>query len=263
MSKIHELCSFLEQIAPLELQESYDNAGLIYGSPNDEITGVLFSLDATEEVVNEAKSLGCNVVVSHHPIIFRGLKKISPTYYVDRSIISAIRNEIALYAIHTNLDNILHQGVNGKIAQVLGLEQIKILAPKRPDNPLEGAGIVGRFAQAIELDEVLDLIKAKFNMPYLRHTRRLKDKIQTVALCGGSGSFLVPQAIRSGADLYLSADFKYHEFFEADDKIMIVDIGHYESEFYTIQHLFELVSQNFRTFATHCTKTITNPVQYY
>ncbi len=263
--KIGELAAFLEGIAPLNLQESYDNAGLIVGDPGAEITGVVFCLDSTEAVVEEAVGLGCNLVVAHHPIVFRGLKKINGKNYVERAVIHAIRSDVALYAIHTNLDNILRHGVNERIAQRLGLSNLKILSPKKdlakPD-PGIGAGVVGELAEPMGERDFLQSIKKKMGAGVVRHTALLGRPVRRVAVCGGSGSFLLPDAIRAGADVFVTADFKYHEFFDADGRVLVADIGHFESEQFTIDLLHGLCAENFSTFALRLTNTRTNPVFY-
>ncbi len=264
--KIRDLTAFLEQTAPLHLQENYDNAGLIVGNPQTEISGVLFCLDSTEAVIEEAVRLGCNMVVAHHPIIFRGLKKINGKNYVERTVIEAIRNDVAIYAIHTNLDNVLQNGVNERIARQLGLTNLQILSPKIDlasglDQNI-GAGVVGDLAAPISERDFLFFIKEKMRTGIVRHTGLLEKTVIRVAVCGGSGSFLLPDAIRAGADIFVTADFKYHEFFDADGQIVIADIGHFESEQFTINLLYELCAEKFATFALHLTKTRTNPVFY-
>ncbi len=263
--KIKELAQFLEQIAPLALQENYDNAGLIVGSPETEIRGVLCCLDSTEAVVAEAVATGCNVIVAHHPIVFRGLKKLNGKNYVERTVIAAIKNDVAIYAIHTNLDNVLRNGVNERIAQRLGLENLKILSPKKDlasPSPEIGAGVLGTFSKPISERDFLVFLKEKMGAGSLRHTAFLNNMVEKVAICGGSGSFLLSDAIRSGADVFVTADYKYHEFFDADGQILIADIGHFESEQFTMNLLFELIEQNFSTFALRLAQSRTNPVFY-
>ncbi len=262
MTRIYQLAQFLESIAPLPLQETYDNAGLLIGNPEWEIQNVLCCLDATEAVLDEAKKKGCNVVVSHHPIVFKGLKQIQGRHYVDRAVIYAIKNDIALYAIHTNLDNIFRNGVNEEISRQLGLEKIKLLLPKY-DSTTVGAGMIGLLPQEMEGLEFLNYVKKQLDTSLIRHTRLLGKPIQKVAVTGGAGAFLIPEAIRQGADAYITGDVKYHEFFEANDQMLLCDVGHFESEQFTISLLARLISENFTNFATHCTKTKTNPVQYF
>lgn len=259
---IKEITALLESIAPVHLQESYDNAGLIVGNPETEVTGILFSLDAIESIVDEAIMKGCNLVISHHPIVFKGLKRFNGANYVERVIIKAIQNNIALYAIHTNLDNVLYRGVNERIGQRLGLQQMRILAPK-PGSTDTGAGVVGELPEAISETAFLEMLKTAMNASCVRHTT-LRDKpVNRVAVCGGSGSFLLPEARRSGADVFVTADFKYHEFFDAEGRLVICDIGHYESEQFTIELLFEIIYEKYPNFALHLTKLNTNPICYY
>jgi len=259
---LQELISFLEQIAPAHLQESYDNAGLICGYPDMEIKGVLVCLDSTEKIIDEAIEKGCNVVVAHHPIVFRGLKQITGSNYIQRVIIKAIKNDVAIYAIHTNLDNVYANGVNAKFAEKLGLKNTKILSPKAED-PQVGSGMVGDLEQALEEGAFLHYLKNCMQTNCIRHTELTGKKIQKVALCGGSGSFLLSEAKKAGADVFVSGDFKYHEFFDAEKEILIADIGHFESEQFTIELLHDLISQNFSNFAAHYTGHTTNPVHYF
>jgi len=261
MQRIQDFIALLEAIAPLHLQESYDNAGLIVGHPDQVCTGILFALDSTEAVVKEAIRKGCNLIVAHHPIVFKGLKRINGTNYVERTIIKAIRNEMAIYAIHTNLDNVLYRGVNAKIAEKIGLINTRILLPK-PGLPEVGAGLIGELREAVPEGYFLQLLKERFGCGGIRHTELLGRSVKRVAVCGGAGSFLVPEVLRAGADVFVSADFKYHEFFDADGKILIADIGHYESEQFTNELLFGIISEKYPTFALHLAETLTNPVRY-
>ena len=363
--KIRDVIATLESLAPLSLQEGYDNAGLITGDENANCTGILISLDATEPVVDEAVKRGCNLVVSHHPIVFSGLKKITGKNYVQKTVIKAIRNDIALYAIHTNLDNILN-GVNGRIAGLLDLKNISVLAMKenqlrklytfvpaanagkvrqaifdaggghignyeecsfnaegigtfkggantdpyagkpgelhheneikvevifpawleariikslltthpyeevaydvvKLDNKFSsiGSGIIGELAQPMDESGFLKTLKEKFNLRVIKHTQLKNEQVRKVAICGGAGSFLISSALAAGADFYITSDVKYHEFFDANDKMVIADIGHYESEQFTINLLQEFLEQKFPTFAVLKTEVNTNPVRYF
>ena len=362
---IRSITSFLESLAPLSLQESYDNAGLITGNPDWKCSGIITSLDATEAVIMEAIEKKCNLIVAHHPIIFGGLKKINGKNYVEKTVIAAIKNDIAIYAIHTNLDNVI-QGVNGKIADKLGLVNRSILQPKtntlkklfcfvpvefaekvrnaifaagggeisdysecsfntegkgtfRPGegtqpfsgkigerkiedeikievifpvwqerniyaamiaaHPYEevaydiillenrqlniGSGLVGDLTKPIAEIDFLDQLKQQFNLSVVRHTPLTGKLVKKVALCGGAGSFLTGAAISAGADFYVSSDIKYHEFFDANGRLVIADIGHYESEQFTIGLLFDLLSEKFPNFAVLKTGVKTNPVHYF
>lgn len=363
--KLIELIRDLEEWAPPALQESYDNSGLLVGRGEMEITGVICCLDSTPSVIEEAIEQGANVVVAHHPIIFSGLKRLNGASYIHRSVELAIKHDIAIYAIHTNLDHV-HTGVNGKIAQLLGLQNPRILRPKEDTlyqivvftpkevthivrdamfqagaghvgqydqcsfelsgrgafRPLEGAnptlgahgermvvdeermevivhgwnlnrvleamksahpyeevahfvvkhvgpnqafgsGMIGDLEHTLTPGACMDLIKQVFRTPSIRHTALLGDRIQRVAICGGAGFFLLNDAIRAGADIFITSDVKYHEFFDADHRIVLADIGHFESEQHTIQLLVDHIRQKFTTFATQSTGVITNPVHYY
>jgi len=263
--KIREVTSYLETIAPLHLQESYDNAGLLVGDADQEVKGVLVTLDSTEEVVSEAIEQGCNLIVAHHPIIFGGLRRLTGQSYIDRTVTKAIKNDIALYAIHTNLDNVLQNGVNQEIGQRLGLGEMQILSPKKEEGYPEGAvgsGLIGTLPQPMDPSAFKAHLKEKMNLAVIKHTRFLGKKIARVALCGGSGRFLLNQALLREADVFISSDFKYHEYFDANGQITICDIGHYESERYTIELLERLLREKFSTFALCCTKVNTNPIIY-
>jgi dinuclear metal center YbgI/SA1388 family protein len=334
--QLKQLTQYLEQIAPPCYQESYDNSGLIVGDPNIEITGVLTALDSTEAVIDEAIEKGCNVVVVHHPIVFKGLKSLTGRSYVERVVIKAIKADVAIYAIHTNLDNMYTNGVNTKIAERLNLQDTRILAPKfttkkidiyveednlpkvrnylyvfgevlsfegqmedgepvhrvsinylphieheilerlrdkpiiryeiatvqNPDVEI-GSGMIGTLEKEMSTIDFLAYLKDNMQVNVIRHTATLDRPIQTVAVCGGAGSFLLSKAISNKADVFVTADYKYHEFFDADGRIMIADIGHYESEQFTIELLRDLISKKFSTFAAFSTTIVTNPVFYY
>ena len=362
--KISEITAYLEEIAPLSYQEDYDNSGLIVGDGNKEISSALISLDCTEEIVDEAIQKGCGLIISHHPIVFRGLKKFTGKNYVERVIIKAIKNDIALYAIHTNLDNI-GTGVNAKIAEKLGLKKLEILSPKAgllkklvtfcPTNYAEavrnalfnaGAGVIGNYSDCSyntegfgtfkgdeqtnafvgergvlhqepeirietvfpahlerkivkalqeahpyeevafdlypltntfkqvgsgmigsldeETDELtfLNSLKKNLKAQVIKHTALRNKPVKRVAVCGGAGGFLLQDAIRAGADVFVTADYKYHEFFDAEGKTLIADVGHFESEQFTQGLLFEIIQKKFRNFALHLTEKNTNPINY-
>jgi len=261
-----KLIQYLESIAPPHLQEDYDNAGLIVGDKSMEIKGVMVCLDSIEAVIDEAIQKKCNVVVAHHPIIFKGLKQLNGKNYIERTIIKAIKNDIAIYAIHTNLDNVLYHGVNQKIAQKLNLQSCKILSehPVHSTKKIPiGAGIIGSLKNAMTPMAFLKFIKKQMDVSVIRHTTLTSGKVKKIVVCGGSGSFLLQQARAAKADVFITADFKYHEFFDANNDIIIADIGHYESEQYTIELLHELISKKFRKFAAHYTKVNTNPINYF
>ncbi len=362
--KLSTITQYLENLAPLSLQEAYDNSGLLLGSPDQVIKKALLSLDCTEAVLDEAIALGANLIISHHPLIFTGIKKITGANYVERVLIKAIKHDIALYAIHTNLDAIA-TGVNAKICEKLGLLNAQVLSPKKqvlrklitfvpteqatalrealfasgagnvgnysecsfntegygtfkgaentnpyvgdvgkqhnePETRIEciypiwlektilqtlfrhhpyeevaydlvtlenkhqdiGHGMIGELPTEIEAMDFLRSLKTKMLASNIRHTAIHQPKLKKVAVCGGSGSFLLPEAIAAGADVLITADFKYHQFFDAEDKIIIADIGHYETEQFTAELLLDKLSENFPTFAVHLSKVNTNPVHY-
>jgi dinuclear metal center YbgI/SA1388 family protein len=362
--KIGDLVAFINESAPFQYQESYDNSGLITGNVNDEVNGVLCSLDCVEDVVEEAIEKDCNVILAHHPIVFGGLKSLTGSNYVERTVIKAIKNDIAIIAAHTNMDNV-HTGVNKKIAEKIGLENLEILAPKtsilskvvvfvphdnvndvreamfragagsigeydscsynlkgegtfragedadphvgelgvlhsepetrvgvivekprlgsvltemKKAHPYEevaydvyplanehqevGSGMVGYLPQPVEAMSFLKSLKEKLQTELIRHTDIVFEKIEKVAICGGAGSFLLTDAIKKKADIFITGDYKYHQFFDADGKIIIADVGHFESEQFTAELFVELLRQNFSTFAIHLSKVNTNPISY-
>ncbi len=363
--QIKELIDFFEELAPSSFQESYDNAGLIVGNREEELKGVLIALDVTEEVVQEAIDLGINLIVAHHPIVFSGLKRFNGNNYVERTVIKAIKNDIAIFAAHTNLDSVIYNGVNSKICEKIGLDEVKILSPVKqklqklvvfvpvknanevrnaifsagagvigkydscsfnisgtgtfkagiganpfvgdigelhqeeelrietvvPTHlmgkvvramisvhpyeevaydiyPLEnawnevGMGMMGNLPEAMDELEFLKKIKGIFNAGVIKYTTLKNKKIKKVAVCGGAGSFLLKDAIRAGADIFITGDFKYHQFFDAEGRIVIADIGHFESEQYTKELFYELLTRKFPNFAVHFTKINTNPIKY-
>ncbi len=263
--KVIELLDYLNQWAPLQYQESYDNSGHLVGNEQDQIESVLVSLDVTEDVIDEAITLDANVIVSHHPIIFSGLKSLTGKNYVQRIVQKAIKNNINLIAIHTNLDNVYYNGVNTYLAGILNLKNVCILKSKSEfsDEGQEiGSGAIGLLPESMDEEQFLIKMKSHLKLKTIKHTNFLNKKIKKVALCGGSGRFLLSEAIKQGAELFISSDFKYHEFFDADNQIVIADIGHFESEQHTIKMIHEILTNKFNNFATHYTKMNTNPVNY-
>lgn len=261
------------------MQEEYDNSGLLIGNEETEVSGALICLDCTEAVLDEAIKKNCNLIITHHPIIFRGLKKITGRNYVERVVEKAIRNNISVYAIHTNLDNVA-AGVNKKICDKLGLTNCKILVPREssPFTPsgggqTAGSGMIGTLPKPATEISFLSKIKRTMKAGSLRHTALLNKKVSKVAVCGGSGSFLLDEAIRQKADVFITADFKYHQFFDAENKVLIADIGHYESEQFTKELLRDLLMEKFSIFAARFKKgekktplllsaINTNPINY-
>jgi len=361
---IADITNYLETIAPLPYQEDYDNAGLLTGDISWECTGVITTLDVTPEVVQEAVDKKHNLIVAHHPVIFRGIKKITGKNYVEKAVILAIKNDIAIYAIHTNLDNV-KTGVNERIAEKIGLKNTKILQPREQQlkklvtfAPLDhaenlkkvlfeaGAGHLGKYSECsfnqegtgtfkpeegadpfvgeigkrheekemkieiifpthlekkiipvmlkahpyeevaydiislgnylsdvgsgmigelppVDETDFLTSLKENFKLKFLRHTKLLGKQVNKVALCGGAGGFLLSQAISQGAGVFITADIKYHEFFDADGKIVLVDMGHFESEQFTIDLLNDILTKKFINFAVRKTSVNTNPVNYF
>ena len=263
--KIKEITDFLETIAPLEYQEKYDNAGLIVGDSSKEFTGAVICLDSTEEVVDEAIELGYNLIIAHHPVIFQGIKKLTGKTYIGRTILKAIKNDIAIYAIHTNLDNAFLNGVSTKIASKLGFDNLEILDPKTEFLAKEqqvGTGVIANLENEMQEMDFLKMLKEKLNLECIKYTSLRNKPVNKVAICGGACSFLLRKAKYSGADVFVTADFKYHEYFDADKDIIIADIGHYESEIFTIELIFDILRNNFSNFAAQLTKVITNPIKY-
>lgn len=359
-----EIFEILESVAPLAYQEEYDNAGIITGTYNAECTGALITLDVTDAIIDEAIDINANLIIAHHPLIFHGLKKIIPGNAVSDPLIKAIKNDITIYAIHTNLDNVMG-GVNSKLCDVLGILNTEILAPGNGklsklvtfvpeaqaevvrvalfnagagnignyDNcsfnsvgegtfragentnpyigmkghlhteketrietlfpshltekivnalvfahpyqevaydlfslenrhPAVGSGIIGELEKEITAEEFFNTIKDKLNLPCIKYTGDIKKKVKKVALCGGAGSFLMRNASRANADIFITGDIKYHEYFDAKNQMIVADIGHYESEQYTKELLFEVLKEKIPTFALSISKINTNPIKY-
>jgi dinuclear metal center YbgI/SA1388 family protein len=257
--KVRDIIAVIEEFAPLSIQEGWDNSGLCVGSPDDEVTSALFALDCTEELVDEAVACGADMIITHHPLIFSGLKKISPDDQVGAAVIKAIKNGIAIYAAHTNADKVI-AGVSGAMAAKLGLADVRILSE---DGEGTGLGVVGDLPQPLTDDEAVALVKEKFGLKMLKASRPSDGLISRVAMCGGSGGSLIGAARRSGAQLYISGDISYHNFF-APEGFMIMDIGHYESEIEIVNILFSLIMKKFPTFAVRITQNInSNPIYYF
>lgn len=263
--KVKDIIAYLHTIAPSALQEGYDNAGLIVGSEEATVQKIMVSLDATPDVINDAINNGCNLVVSHHPIVFKGIKKFTNGYYVHDAVIKAIKHDIALFAIHTNLDNVYFNGVSTTMCAVLGMIDVEILAPTSVSGDgtkVFGAGAVGMMPVQIATTAFIALVKEKFQLQCLKHTALCHTTIQKVAVCGGSGSFLIQNAIDAGADVFITADVKYHEYFDANGRIIILDIGHYESEKHVIALLEAILNSQFSDLQVMSTSVNTNPVHH-
>lgn len=257
--KIKEILCALEKFAPLPLQESYDNAGLQIGVTEVEVTGALLCLDVTESVIDEAIALGYNLVISHHPLLFRGVKSISNNSYIDRCIFKAIKNDIVIYSAHTNLDNVCG-GVNYKIAEKIGLTDVCFLISGT--NNESGSGVIGLLPVAETETEFLKRLKKIFEVECVRHSKTTGRLIHKVAVCGGAGAFLIPDAIQANADVFITGEIKYHEFFGHEQEILLAEIGHYESEQYTKQLLFDFLAEHFPNVKIKQTKINTNPIKY-
>jgi dinuclear metal center YbgI/SA1388 family protein len=259
--KISDVIQHLESFAPPEYQETYDNSGLMAGNIENQCTGILVTLDCSEDIIREAVNKNCNLIVSHHPLIFRPMRNITVENFIGRSIVSAIRADVSIYSIHTNLDNII-DGVNSKIADKLDLIHRNVLIQKNT-NISVGSGLIGDLKRSISEDKLLKHLKETFRVPVVRHSALRGKKVSRIAVCGGSGSFLIPNALQAKADFFVTADVRYHEFFDADGKMVIADIGHYESEQFTIDLLYEVIVKKFPNFAVLKSGTVTNPVNYY
>ena len=257
--KVKDIISTIESFAPLSIQERWDNSGLCVGSPEDEVHSVLLGLDCTPELVDEAIACGADMIVTHHPLIFSGLKNISPENMVGAAVIKAIKAGISIYAAHTSADKVL-AGVSGAMAARLGLTDVEILDE---DGDGTGLGVVGNLPESLPAEEMTRLVKEKFGLKVLKSSRPLEGMISRVAMCGGSGRSLIGAAMKSGAQLYVSGDISYHDFF-TEKGFMIMDIGHYESEIEIVDILFSLIKKNFPTFAVRITQNInSNPIYYF
>ncbi|MBO5471997.1 MAG: Nif3-like dinuclear metal center hexameric protein [Bacteroidales bacterium] len=257
--KVKDIIGVIEDFAPLGLQEKWDNSGLCIGSPEDEVSSVLLGLDCTPELVDEAVACGADMIVTHHPLIFSGLKKISAEDPVGEAVIKAVRAGISIYAAHTSADKVL-AGVSGAMAARLGLENVAILDE---DGEGTGLGVVGDLPQPLTASETVELVKSRFGLKAMRASRPVEGMISRVAMCGGSGGSLIGAAKASGAQLYISGDISYHNFFTTEG-FMLMDIGHYESEIEIVDILFSLIKKNFPTFAVRITQNIySNPIFYF
>ena len=258
--KIREITDALEDFAPLALQDGFDNAGLQIGLTEDvDATGVLLSLDVTEEVVDEAIVRGCNMVVSHHPLLFHPVKSITGNDYIGRIIMKAIKNGIVLYAAHTNLDN-APGGVNHKIAARLGLSDLDWLEPKTGQDG--GSGLIGTLASPVSKENFIQQVKRTFGVECVRHNDWHGETIRKVALCGGAGAFLIPKAIEMGADAFVTGEIGYHRFFGHEDDVLMLEIGHYESEQYTTEILRDIITAADPALPIHTTQLHVNPIHY-
>jgi dinuclear metal center YbgI/SA1388 family protein len=259
--KAKQILDALEQYAPLPLQDSFDNAGLQIGlTEEQEVTGALLCLDVTEDVIDEAVRKGCNLIVAHHPLLFHGLKSITGKTYVERCVVKAIKNGVGIYAAHTNLDN-AQGGVNYRIAEKIGLDNITFLETKQSLMP-SGAGVIGVLPEAEDEEPFLNRLKTLFDIKCLRHNALCGRKIREVALCGGAGGFLLDNAIKQGADAFLTGEMRYHDYFGHDGDLLIAEMGHYESEQYTMDIFEDMLRRHFPELKIEKTSLNTNPIYY-
>ena len=257
--KVRDITSLIEAFAPLSLQESYDNSGLIVGRADDEVHNILLAVDVTEEVIAEAVSEGCDMIITHHPIIFHALKRFNSASQTERCVEEAIRRGIVLYAAHTNLDS-TPQGMSWRVGEMLGLEQMEVLQPTSAEGA--GFGVVGQLPGAVPAEEFMRKVMERFGVKALRHSDIVKEKVQRVAICTGSGGSLIDEARRSGADIYLTADLRYNDFMRHENAIILADMGHFESEYCAIQILFDILSKKIPIFAVRKSVCSRNPVNY-
>ena len=259
--KIKQVLSALERFAPLPLQESWDNAGLQLGLTEVEVSGALLCLDVNEQIVDEAVAKGCNLIVSHHPLLFRGLKQISGADYVQRSVIKAIKHDIVIVSMHTNMDNAL-DGVNWKIAERLGLTDCKFFAQKTVDGIEAGSGVVGNLPSQMDARVFIELVKKQFGVQCAQCNALLQRPISKVAICGGAGDFLLSDAIGEGADAFITGEMHYHQYFGFEQQIQICVIGHYQSEQYTAEIFRDIIQKDCPGVKTFIAETNTNPIVY-
>jgi len=260
--KIKQVLSALEQFAPLPLQESWDNAGLQIGLTEADVSGALLCLDVTEQIVDEAERKGCNLVVSHHPLLFRGLKQISDATDVQRTVWKAVRKGICVVSMHTNLDN-APGGVNFKIAERLGLSGVGFFASKTIDGMECGSGVIGQLAQPMAADDFIQHVKKQMEAESAMCNELLRRPISRVAVCGGAGDFLLDDAVRAGADAFLTGEMHYHQYFGHEQQIQICVIGHYESEHFSTEIFRDIIQKACPEVKTVIAETNTNPIIYF
>ena len=257
--KVRDITSVIENFAPLGLQESYDNSGLIVGRLDDEVSKVLLAVDVTEKVLQEAVDEGCDMIITHHPIIFHAIKRFNSATYVERCVEEAIRRGIVLYAAHTNLDS-TPEGMSWRIAQMLGLENVTVLQPSSDCGA--GFGVVGELPESERAEIFMQRIMQTFQVQALRHSDLVVSDIRKVAICTGAGASLIDDARRAGADLFLTADLKYNDFMRHENSMILADMGHFESEYCAIQILFDILSKKIPIFAVRKSVCSRNPVNY-
>ena len=259
--KIKEVLSALERFAPLPLQESWDNAGLQVGLTETEVSGALLCLDVNEKIVGEAIQKGCNLIVSHHPLLFRGLKTISDLTDVQRTVMMAVREGICVISMHTNMDN-AKGGVNYKMAEKLGLQDVRFLASKTVDGVESGSGVIGELAEAQAADDFVLAVKKAFGVECAMCNELLRRPVKKVALCGGAGDFLLDDALNVDADAFITGEMHYHQYFGYEQQIQICVIGHYQSEQYTAEIFRDIIERECPGVKTIIAETCTNPILY-
>ena len=259
--KIKEVLSALERFAPLPLQESWDNAGLQVGLTETEVSGALLCLDVNEKIIDEAIQKGCNVVVSHHPLLFRGLKTISDLTDVQRTVMKAVQKGVCVISMHTNMDN-AKGGVNYKMAEKLGLRDVQFLAPKTVDGVESGSGVIGELPEAQAADDFVLAVKKAFGVECAMCNELLWRPVRKVALCGGAGDFLLDDALKAGADAFITGEMHYHQYFGYEQQIQICVIGHYQSEQYTAEIFRDIIEKECPGVRTCIAETCTNPILY-
>ena len=258
--KIKEITDAIERFAPLALQEGYDNAGLVVGDPEREVGRALLAVDVTEEVLAEAEREGCDLVVTHHPIVFHPLKRLNEADYVQRCVARAVRRDIALYACHTNLDS-APGGMSWRLAEMLGVGNLRVLQPSETGDGA-GFGVVGELPEAVDTVEFMRIIQRRLEVSVVRYSDIATSGVRRVAVCTGAGASLIGEARRAGADIYITADMKYNDFMAPDKALTVADIGHFESEYCAIQLIFDILSKNLCTFAVRKSERSRNPVNY-
>jgi dinuclear metal center YbgI/SA1388 family protein len=259
MVLVNDICEALEQIAPSALSEDFDNTGLLVGDPSRIVDHILVCHDALEAVIDEAIALNASIIVCFHPILFKGLKTITPEDYVSRSVLKAIEHKISIYALHTRFDKVIG-GVSDLMAEALNLSEVQVLVPEEDQT---GFGRIGKLPEALTATDFLALIAKTFKTPLVRHSELTEKSILRVAVLGGSGAFAIQNAKALGADAYISADFKYHDFFQGEANFLLADVGHYESERFTKNAIAQKLREKFPNFAVTLSEIKTNPVKYY
>ncbi len=254
--------SALERFAPLPLQEDWDNAGLQIGLTEAEVSGALLCLDVNEAIVDEAIAKGCNLIVSHHPLLFRGLKTISDADYVQRTAMKAVRNDIAVVSMHTNMDN-ARGGVNFKIAEKLGLVNVRFIEPRMVGGRESGSGVIGELAEPVEAEHLIKEVKRIFRVECLQCNQLLGRPIRRIAICGGAGDFLLDKAVAEGADAFITGEMHYHVYFGHEQQIQICVAGHYQSEQYTNEIFRSIIQEECPDVPVFMAETNTNPIIYF